>query len=253
MATEASELDLRPRPGAAAPLRRWTAQGRFETRALITNGEQLLLTLVIPVAVLVAITGVGLAGVSEAVPGVLTLAVLSSAFVALAISTGFERRSGVLRFLATTPLARGGLLVGKVMATLTVMALQWAILLTVAAATGWGADGINWLGTVATGLLGTFALGSWGFALAGVLRAEATLAVANGVFLVLMFAGGTVLPAQRLPDWLAAAVRPLPTNALREGLTQTLGGGGFPLVPVLLLAGWAAAGSVIAARTFRWE
>lgn len=253
MSIDASRLDLRPQPGAAARLRRWTAQGRFETRALLTNGEQLLLTLVIPGTVLVAVTGLGLASVSEAVPGVLTLAVLSSAFTALAISTGFERRSGVLKFLATTPLARSGLLVGKVAATLTVIALQWAILLAVAVMMGWRATETSWLGTVVTGLLGTAALGAWGFALAGAMRAEATLAVANAVFLLLMIAGGTVLPAQRLPEWLATAIRPLPTNALREGLTQTLGGAGFPIVPVIVLASWTAVGSGVAARWFRWE
>jgi ABC-2 type transport system permease protein len=220
---------------------------------LLTNGEQLLLTLVIPVAVLLGVTGIGLASVPEAVPGVLTLAVLSSAFTALAISTGFERRSGVLKFLGTTPLARSGLLVGKVAATLVVLAGQWLVLLAVAALLGWRAGAANWPATVVAGLAGTAALGSWGFALAGLLRAEATLAVANGIFLLLMFAGGTVLPTSAMPGWLATAVAPLPTNALHEALVQSLDGAGLPAGPMLILLAWALAGTVLAARTFRWE
>lgn len=246
-------LDLRPAPGAAPRLGRWLAQARFETRTLLTNGEQLLLTVVIPIAVLVAVVAIGLSPIEQAVPGVLTLSVLSSAFTALAISTGFERRSGVLKYLGTTPLARSGLLVGKIAATLAILALQWAILLVVAAAMGYRPGSANWPATILLGLLGTAALGTWGFGLAGLLRAEATLAVANGLFLILMFAGGTVLPADRLPDWLATVVAPLPTAALHNGLVATLGGAGFPVGSALILLGWSLAGALLAARTFRWE
>lgn len=220
----------------------------------MTNGEQLLLTLVIPVAVLVGVTRSGLAGVDEATPGVMALAVLATAFTATAISTGFERRSGVLKFLGTTPLGRTGLLAGKVLATLGVLAVQLAVIAAAALLLGWSPDLIRPLGLVASVGLGTLALGAWGFALAGMLRAEATLAVANGIFLLLLVAGGTILPAHRLPSGLDAAAGLLPSAALGDALRTCLGQGGQSVgMALLVMAAWAVAGVALAARRFRWE
>jgi ABC-2 type transport system permease protein len=223
----------------------------------MTNGEQVLLTLVIPVAVLLAVTTLGLADIDEATPGVMALAILSSAFTATAIATGFERRSGVLKFLGSTPLARSGLLVGKVAATLAVIVVQLVVIAGVALLRGWSPATPAVLPLVALVGLGTVALGSWGFALAGLLRAEATLAVANGIFLLLMLAGGTVLPADRLPTGLDALVGLLPSAALGDGLRLLLDPalvGTAPVWPALLvLALWSVAGVLVAVRTFRWE
>ncbi len=247
-------LDLSPAPGAAAASTRWRAQARVEWRMLMTNGEQLLLTLVIPVAVLVAVVRLDVAGVDVATPGVLALAVLSSAFTATAISTGFERRALVLKYLGTTPLGRSGLLVGKVLATLALITLQLAVVVAAALALGWSPSAPHPLGLVLAVALGTAALGAWGFALAGLLRAEATLAVANALFLLLMLAGGVVLPLARLPDGLATVMGLLPSGALGEALRAVLGqGAGMPVSELIVLAAWAAAGSALAARTFRWE
>ena len=106
-----------PPAGAAPTTARWSAQARLEGRLLMTNGEQLLLTLVIPVAALVADRSAGPRQPRDGDSGVMALATLSSAFTATAIATGFERRSGVLKLLGATPLRRSGLLVGKVGAT----------------------------------------------------------------------------------------------------------------------------------------
>ena len=256
-ARPAPPLDFTPAPGAAPTSRRWWAQARLEWRLLMTNGEQVLLTLVIPVVVLVAVTRIGLAGVDEATPGVMALAILSTAFTATAIATGFERRSGVLKFLGATPLGRSGLLVGKTAATFAVIVVQLALIGVVGAALGWGVDLGEPLALVGVVVLGTLALGAWGFALAGLLRAEATLAVANGIFLLLLLAGGTVLPTDRLPGPLAAGVQYLPSAALGDGLRCVLGApsaGACSVVgPALILAAWAVAGIVLALRTFRWE
>ena len=223
----------------------------------MTNGEQLLLTLIIPIAVLIGVTRLGLAEIDEATPGVMALAILSTAFTATAISTGFERRSGVLKFLGATPLARSGLLVGKTTATFAVIVVQLVLISAVALA----------LGLVPTGRPARRAgrdrhprhgaLGSWGFALAGLLRAEATLAVANGIFLLLLFAGGTVLPSHRLPGPLGEVVQLLPSAALGDTLRTLLdaptSGTGLPVGPLLVLAVWAVVGIVLSVRTFRWE
>jgi ABC-2 type transport system permease protein len=252
-----SGLDFTPAPGAAGPVRRWWAQARLEWRLLMTNGEQILLTLVIPIAVLVAVTRVGLAEVDEATPGVMALAILSTSFTATAIATGFERRSGVLKFLGATPLARSGLLAGKTTATFAVIVVQLVLLTLTATALGWDPGFGQPAAIVVVVLLGTLALGSWGLALAGLLRAEATLAVANGIFLLLLLAGGTVLPTDRLPGPLAAVVQYLPSAALGDGLRCVLdapsAGTCSVLGPVLILAAWAVGGIAVALRTFRWE
>ncbi|MGB8021638.1 MAG: ABC transporter permease [Candidatus Nanopelagicales bacterium] len=252
-----ADLDLSPAPGAAPAHAQWWSQARMEWRLLTTNGEQILLTLVIPAAVLFAVTQLGLATVDQATPGVLALAILSSAFTATAIATGFDRRSGLLKFLGTTPLSRTGLLVGKTLATLGVIVLQMAVIAFAAALLGWSPDLVSPLWLILAVLLGTAALGSWGFTLAGLLRAEATLAVANGIFLLLLFAGGTVLSTDRMPGALQRVLEPLPSRALGDALrivfNQAPATGSPPFAEFLLLVLWAAGGTVIAARTFRWE
>jgi ABC-2 type transport system permease protein len=250
-------LDLTPNPQAAPVAARWWAQSRLEWRLLMTNGEQILLTLIIPVAVLFAVTRLGLAEIDEATPGVMALAILSTAFTATAISTGFERRSGVLKFLGATPLGRSGLLVGKTTATFAVIAVQMVLVTAVAMLLGWSQTVAQPLLVVGTMILGTVALGSWGFALAGLLRAEATLAVANGIFLLLLFAGGTVLPTDRLPDVMAGFVAFLPSAALGDALRTLMDApsspDGTPWGPIAILAAWAVSGIVVSVRTFRWE
>src|SRR6202035_2327355 len=146
------------------------AQAGLETRTLLRNGEQLLLTLIIPVLLLTAFTlddlvkvGAGQqARVDFLVPGVIALAVLSTAFTSQAIATGFERRYGVLKRLGSTPLQRSGLITAK---TLTVLVVE--LLLAVV--------------------------------MAGTLRAEATLAAANLIYLIMLGLGGVVFPLTRFP------------------------------------------------------
>ena len=252
--TARAPLDLSPAPGAAPAPSRWRAQALLEWFLLMSNGEQLLLTLVIPVAVLLGVVQLDLATVELAAPGALALAVLSSAFTATAIATGFERRSGVLKYLGTTPLARSGLLVGKALATLAVIALQAVMVTATALALGWDPRPAAPIVLVPALVLGTAALGSWGFALAGLLRAEATLAVANAIFLVLLLAGGVVVPMTRAPAVLAGLLSVLPSAALADALRAAWGvGSGGAGADLVVLMCWALGGVVLAARTFRWE
>ena len=256
-APRGAALDLTPAPQPAPVAARWWAQSRLEWRLLMTNGEQILLTLIIPVAVLLAVTQLGLAEIEEATPGVMALAILSTAFTATAIATGFERRSGVLKFLGATPLGRSGLLVGKTTATFAVIVVQLVLVTVVAMLLGWSRTVAEPLVLIATIVLGTVALGAWGFALAGLLRAEATLAVANGIFLLLLLAGGTVLPTDRLPDVMAGFVQFLPSAALGDALRTLMGAPsgdvGTPWGPILILVAWAVSGIAVSVRTFRWE
>lgn len=184
----------------------------------------------------------------------LALAVMSTAFTSLAIATGFERRYGVLKRLGTSPLPRTGLLAGKVLALFWVEAVQLVVIGAVALWMGWrpdnGSTGV--VGVVFAVLLGTAAFASWGLFVAGVLRAEATLAVANLIYLLLLAGGAVVLPASSYGSFGAVA-KLLPSGALGEAIRDALIVGSFPAAHLLVLALWSAAGILLAARTFKWE
>ncbi|MCZ2528148.1 ABC transporter permease [Streptomyces sp. NPDC059506] len=248
-----------PRPGAAPIGRMIAAQTAFETRILLRNGEQLLLTVVIPALLLVLFssvpvvdTGTG-SRVDFLAPGVLALAVMSTAFTGQAIATGFERRYGVLKRLGASPLPRWALMTAKTGAVLLTEALQVTLLTVIALALGWSPQGSP-LTVAALLLLGTAAFSGLGLLMAGTLRAEATLAAANLVFLLLLIGGGVVVPLDRFPDGAAAVLGLLPISALSEGLRDVLqDGAGVPWQQLGILAVWAVLGLGAAARFFKWE
>jgi ABC-2 type transport system permease protein len=257
--TSSAPGGLSPRPGAAPRARVLAAQTRAEIRMTLRNGEQLLLTLVIPLLLLVGLSKlptdvVGHDPAVDAVaPGIIALAVVSTAFTGQAIATGFERRYGVLKLLGATPLGRSGLLVAKTLGVLAVEVVQIALITGVALALGWQPVG-NPAYAVLLVLLGTAAFSSLGLLLAGTLRAEATLAVANGLYLLLIAVGGVVIPADRLPAAAETLVSLLPSAALGQGLRDVLlHGAGLPVHSVVVLLAWTAVGSVLTARTFRWS
>jgi ABC-2 type transport system permease protein len=251
-----------PRPGAAPLHRMVVAQARMETRLLLRNGEQLLLAVVVPLIVLVG--GITAAKhfdltfshspVDTLTPGILALAVMSTSFTSLAISTGFERRYGVLKRLGSSPLPRSGLLAGKVGALLVVEVLQFVLIGGLALLLGWSPSPsfVGAVGVLASALLGTAAFASLGLFLAGALRAEATLAAANLVYLLLMAGGAVVFPVASYGS-AGRVLSLLPSGALGTGMRTAFLLGGFPTGPLLVLAGWTALGTALIARTFTWE
>lgn len=250
---------LAPRPGAAPRGRVLATQTLAEIRMTLRNGEQLLLTLVIPVVLLVALSHLpeSVVGHSPAVdavvPGILALSVISTAFTGQAIATGFERRYGVLRLLGSTPLGRDGLLVAKTLGVLAVEVVQVVLVCGVGLALGWAPVG-DPLSAAVLLVVGTFAFSALGLLLAGTLRAEATLAAANGIYLLLLALGGVVVPADRLPAALSPLVSLLPSSALGQGLREVLlHGQGLPWGSVALLLAWGAAAAWATVRTFRWS
>ena len=250
-----------PDPGAA-PLRRMIlAQAGLEARMLLRNGEQLLLTLIIPVLLL---AGFSLGSfiktpgrpVNFLVPGIIALAVMSTAFTSQAIGTGFERRYGVLKRLGSTPLPRGGLIAAKTATVVGVELGQAVIIFLVGLALGWRPDAhpaaAVWV--VLLVLAGTAAFSGLALLMAGTLRAEATLAAANLVYLILLGVGGIIFPLTKFPPGAREVLLLLPPGALSHGLRSVLAyGGGLPLQDLIVLVAWAAAGIALAARTFRWE
>ncbi|MEU1664240.1 ABC transporter permease [Streptomyces sparsogenes] len=249
-----------PQPGAAPLPRMIRTQAVLETRMLLRNGEQLLLTVIIPSLLLVLFstvdivdTGSGGKAVDFLTPGVLALAVLSTAFTGQAIATGFERRYGVLKRLGASPLPRWALMAAKTCSVLVTEVLQVALLTVIALALGWSPHG-NPLTVALLLLLGTAAFSGLGLLMAGTLKAEATLAAANLVFLLLLVGGGVIVSLDKFPDAARGVLELLPISALSDGLRDVLrDGAGVPWGDLGILAVWAVLGLGAAARFFRWE
>ena len=216
----------------AGALRPLTAQTGAEIYMTLRRGETLLLTLGIPVVFLLFFSKVSVVSTPTAtpadffVPGILSLAVMSTAMVSLGIATGFERGYGVLKRLGSTPLGRPRLLGAKIVTIVAVELVQAAVLLPVGLALGWNPGGDA--ATAVAGALGAILLGSAAFAgigllMAGTLRAEVNLAAANGLYLILLLLGGMIVPLSKLPSGLASFAKLLPAAALSTALHATLG------------------------------
>lgn len=255
-------LDLSPKPGAAPRTAMLRSQISMELRLLSRNGEQLLLTLIIPLVLLVLgaradkIVDLGPGRPIDIItPGILALAVLSTSFTSLAIATGFERRYGVIKRLGASPLPRWGLLVGKIGAIAIIEIVQLAILSVVGLLLGWEPHG--GLLPIAQALLlvvlGTAAFGSLGLLIAGIMRAEATLAVANLVYVLLLVGGGLIVPLSRYPEAASHVLQVLPSGALGQGLRDVFAGDGLGSFSVVVLIMWAVTCGLGVSRTFKWE
>jgi ABC-2 type transport system permease protein len=251
-----------PAPGPARLPGMVSAQAGLEMRTLARNGEQVLLTLIIPVLLLVVFSSEALINVGRGsrigfiAPGIVALAVLSTSFTSLAIGTAFERRYGVLKRLGATPLSRSGLIAAKAVTVLAVEAGQVALIVVVSLLLGWRpvTTPASVLAAAAVLIVGSVAFSGLAMLMAGTLRAEATLAAANLVYLVLLGIGGIVFPLTKFPASARPLLRLLPSGAMSDGLRAALRyGAGLPARDLLVLAGWAVIGIVIAARTFRWE
>ncbi|MFD7165571.1 ABC transporter permease [Streptomyces violascens] len=248
-----------PKPGAAPLGRMIGAQTALETRMLLRNGEQLLLTVIIPSLLLVLFSTVDIidTGKGKSVdflaPGILALAVMSTAFTGQAIATGFERRYGVLKRLGASPLPRWALMTSKTLAVLVTEVLQVVLLTVIAFALGWSPHG-NPLAVLLLLVLGTAAFSGLGLLMAGTLKAEATLGAANLVFLLLLVAGGVIVPMDKFPGGVQSALDLLPISALSDGLRDVLQhGASVPWGDLGILAVWAVLGLGAAAKFFRWE
>jgi ABC-2 type transport system permease protein len=252
--TPTPQVDRRTPVGAAI-----LAQAGMELRLLVRSGESLIVTLGIPLGILgffsvveVLPTGDERA-VDFLVPGVLAISVAATGLVAVSIQTAFERKYGVLKRLGGTPLPRWGFLVAKGLAVAAVLAIQTGLVVALALGVlGWEPIGGALLAPLAV-LTGAVTFTALGLLMAGVLRAEATLALSNALFLVLLVVSGVTFDADALPDGLAAIGRVLPVGALGELLRSAFAGEGLATGAFLVVAGWGALAVALAARTFRWE
>jgi ABC-2 type transport system permease protein len=256
--TEARTLEWTPAPGAASSGRMLLAQAGIELKMLLRNGEQVALTLVIPLLLLFffnlkLLYSLDGRRIDFVAPSIIALSVMSSAFTGLAIGTGFERKYGVLKRLGGTALPRHILILGKTLAVLVLELIQVALVSGAGLALGWHPRG-NPLSVILLVLLGTVAFGGLGLLVAGTLRAEVTLAAANLAWLILLFCGGIAVPLTKYPEGVRDVLQFVPSAALSDGLHKVLQHGHvLPWQPVLILFGWTVVALPAAARWFRWE
>ena len=258
--TEGNEY---PYPRAASSFQRILAQGKYETLAMLKNGEQLMLNIAFPVLALFGLRytsfldsyadALNTTRINVAVPGVLALCVVSTALSGQGIATGFDRRYGVLRFLSTTPLGRNGLIIGKVLAVITVIAIQFIMVTIVGFGLGWRPDIFAMYRSFSTLLLGAAAFTALGLLVAGTVRAEATLAIVNIAWVVLASAGGILIPMDNFPELYRIIILCLPSGALGEAIRGDYLQDIFLPLPHAVLLAWTLVIGFIASRKFKWS
>lgn len=255
----------RTHAGPASAAARVAHQGAYEILAMLKNGEQLMLLILFPLMALVGLstTGfldewagqLGMGRTDVAMPGILALCAISTALSGQGIATGFDRRYGVLRFLSTTPLGRGGLVAGKAVAVLGVLAVQYAVMAAAGLVLGWHPHLGAILASLPTLVLGASAFTALGLLVAGTIRAEATLAVVNTLWVLLATVGGTLVPVHHFPgagagSWLLDL---LPSAALGSALRAEMLQGAFAVGPHAILVVWLVVAGLAARRFFRWS
>ncbi|GCE11632.1 ABC transporter permease [Tengunoibacter tsumagoiensis] len=262
MATQLPSLTTTNQP--ASPFKQVLNQVRYELLLTARRGENLAITFIVPIVLLVFFTSLnfipnpaGTTTVERLLPGILAMAIIAAGMVNLGIATAYERYYGVLKRLGSSPLSRSGLISAKIITILLIEVVQFLVLVGVAALYGWRPVGSPFLTLLAL-VLGTITFSALGLAMAGGLRAEATLAGANILYLIFLFIGGVIAPLDLLPAPLKAFSHILPSTALIQTLQTTMSrNSSFPgsdLGSNLLVLGiWAILALVIAIRTFKWE
>lgn len=241
-------------------MRAYLAQVRAELMLSLRQGEQMLVSIGIPLAVLLFFSQVDVVDVEGferpidfLAPGVLALAVMSTALVSLGIGTGFERWYGVLKRLGATPLGRPRLVAAKATAVLVVELIQFALLIPTGLLLGFDPRP-GWAAVALGTLLGTAAFAGLGLLMAGTLSGPLNLALCNALYLVLLATGGMMIPFDQLPGPIQAVSSWLPAAPLADVMIGSLSPGQHTEAASWgVLAGWAVVLPGLAAWRFRWH
>ncbi|CAN5321482.1 ABC transporter permease [soil metagenome] len=232
------------------------AQFGLELKLLLRNGEQLLLTMFIPITLLVGLTLLPLGSFGDDragtfVPAIMALALISTAFTGQAIAVAFDRRYGALKRLGATALPVWGIIAGKSLAVVAVVFLQAIVLGAIGFALGWRPSLVG-LGVGAFIIaLGTAGFAALGLLLGGTLKAEIVLALANLLWFVFAGLGALTLETEAVPTAVQWVARLTPSGALTEALTQAMTMS-VDWFGIAVLAVWGALAAVCALRWFRF-
>ena len=192
------------------------------------------------------------------VPAFIALAVISSAFVSLAMGLTRMRESGMLKRVRATPVPPWIVFAGRIGTSIVIAALVTGLLMLI----GWLVFGVSVPGGTLPGLVATLAAGTFAFSTLGIAytRAisseEAAPAMTNAVVLPLYFISGVFVPFRELPEALQHVAELLPAQpfveALRVAFDPNTTGAGFAGEELLKLAIWGVVGLVLAVRLFGW-
>ncbi len=230
---------------------------RTDLQVAARDGEQLLLTLGLPILLLIFFSKVDIVptGDGEPVdflaPGIISLALLSVAFVRLAIGLGFDRGFGAIKRLAITPLRVNEFLAAKLATSVVLFGVQLVLLVAIALAIGWRPQISITIPLVV--MLGLVAFSGLAFIVASIVEGLTSLALANALYIILLLLSGLVFELERMPGWLQAVVKLLPSTALAELLRSGFSGTSGAGWAWACLITWALGTPVLASRLFRWE
>ena len=243
-----------PAPQRASVAQMAAAQGRIEAKLMLRHGEQLLLSLIIPAAILIGAAKMDIFGgdtsLDELVPMVFAVAAASAGFTGQAISLAFDRRYGALKRSGASGVPTWTIIAGKIIAVLTTVLVQILVLGSIAFILGWTVSPAGAaLGMVAL-FFGVTAFTSLGLLLGGTQSSEVVLAVSNLIWFVLLGILGWVVYSGHLGSpglWDLA-----PSVALASVMTGALHGI-VNMTAWMSLLFWTVMGIVGTVRWFRFD
>ncbi len=246
-----------PAPRASQPGVMLRSQTALELKLILRHGEQLLLTLLIPMTMLIGLTLLPLGDFSEpridhVLPLVLAVAIMSTAFTGQAIAVGFDRRYGALKRLGATALPKWAIIGGKSAAVGIIIVGQIVILCTTALFLDWRPNPAGIAAGALTVVAGALAFAAMGLLIGGRLKAEVVLALANILWFAMLGVAGLVLLGDKLSQPLTVVVTIVPSGALAQAMSEAQDGS-LAVVQIAVLAAWAVVCGFAAVRTFRFE
>lgn len=266
MATTASSSQAResrfpvgtfaPAPQRAETTKLIFSQARLETALFWRHGEQMLLTIIIPLAMLIGFTLIPILPdpnpLDRVFPMVLAISVMSAGFTGQAIAVGFDRRYGALKRIGASAVPPWGIIAGKVVAVCFTVTLQYLLFSAVGLALGAQLSFGGWVFAYFGMLLGTFVFTSLGLLMGGTLSAEMILGLANLVWFVFV---GTATLAGVGPETSGLGgffLSLLPSVALADVIASALSVNVAWTAIVVLLV-WGIIAAFLATRWFQFD
>lgn len=242
-----------PAPARASIFAMVKSQALIEAKLFLRHGEQQLLSLIIPMALLVGLTLVpvlpGDDPIQQVFPFSLAVAGMSAGFTGQAIAVAFDRRYGALKRIGASGVPAWTIILGKVVAVLCVALLQAALLSAVAVWLGFHTSASGALLAAVSVLVGVATFTSLGLLLGGTLSSELVLALANLIWFVLV--GAAAFVSFRAGGSEAWWLHWMPSVAVVSSVSQSLSGH-VPWLYWGISAAWLATGTLAAIRLFKF-
>jgi len=196
-------------------------------------------------------------GFQQAVPGMLVMFTLLVLLTSGGTMLVQERTQGLLRRLASAPIARGELVAGKWEARMALAAIQVTVALvfgTFLFDMDWGPDIIMVVVVLAAWASFCASAGLWLGTVANTTAQAAGLGVLAANLLAAL--GGCWWPIEVTPEWMQVIQKAIPTGWTMDALHKLISfqAGAMSVVPnVLLLFAGAVVFGVLAVRRFQYE